>query len=369
MKKTKLFTLIIAAMLLLTIGLTACAQETTTTSTPATTTTTTITQAMNLEGAGATFPLPLYTKWFDEYNKLTGVKVNYNGIGSGGGIKAITDGTVDFGGSDGIMTDQQIAAAEAASGPILHVPMTSGAVAVITNLAGVGSGQLKLTGDVLADIYLKKITRWNDPRITAINAGLNLPDSEIAVVYRSDGSGTTFIFTNYLSKVSDEWKTKVGNATSVDWPGDIGGEKNAGVAGQVKQIPGSIGYVELAYAIQNKMGFAVLKNAAGNYIVPSLEATTKAAEGVTLPDDMKIMITNSTNPDAYPICGFTWVLAFVNQKDQAKGLALVNMLWWAIHDGQQYTTPLDYAPLSGTAVTKAEALIKSIKFQGQPLKR
>jgi phosphate transport system substrate-binding protein len=265
------------------------------------------------------------------------------------------------------MTDAQIAAANMAGGPILHIPMTSGAVAVVYNLQGISSGQIKLTGDVLANIYLGKITKWNDTAITTLNPDLNLPNTDIAVVHRSDGSGTTFIFTNYLSKVSSEWQTKVGNATSVEWPAGIGGEKNAGVAGQVKQIPGSIGYVELAYAVQNNIPWVKMKNAAGNYIEPSLAATTKAAEGVTIPDDMKIMITNSTNPDAYPIAGFTWILAFVNQKDQAKGLALVNMLWWAIHNGQQYTTALDYAPLSSTAVTKAENEILSIKYNGQPL--
>ncbi len=375
MNKMKWFLSAATLVLVLAIGLVGCGQETSTTSgggtvangttTPAPTST--VSQAMSLNGAGASFPAPLYTKWFDEYNKITGVKINYNAIGSGGGIKAITDGTVDFGASDGIMTDDQIAAAEAAHGPILHIPMTSGAVAVIYNLEGIGSGQLKLTSDVLADIYLKKITKWNDSRITALNPGLNLPGSDIAVVHRSDGSGTTFIFTNYLSKVSEEWKTKVGNATSVDWPGDVGGEKNAGVAGQVKQIPGSIGYVELAYAVQNQIARAQLKNAAGNYIEPSLEATTAAAQGVTLPDDMKVMITNSTNPDAYPIAGFTWILAYVNQTDQAKGLALVNMLWWGIHDGQQYATPLDYARLSSTAVGKAEAEILSIKYNGQTI--
>jgi phosphate transport system substrate-binding protein len=324
-------------------------------------------QASNLNGAGGTFPLPLYTKWFDEYYKLTGVQINYQGVGSGAGITQITEGTVDFGASDGIMTDEQITAAEAAHGPILHIPMTSGAVAIIYNLTGISTGQLKLTGDVLADIYLKKITNWNDSRITALNPGLNLPDEAIAVVHRSDASGTTYIFTNYLSKVSDEWKTQVGNATAVNWPGDIGGEKNAGVAGMVQQTPGAIGYVELAYALQNNISYATLKNVAGNYEAPSLAGTTAAMTGVSLPDDMKIMITNSSNPDAYPICGFTWILVYVNQTDQAKGLALVNMLWWAIHDGQQYVTALDYAPLSSDAIKKAENEILSIKYQGQPL--
>ncbi|MFA5079983.1 MAG: phosphate ABC transporter substrate-binding protein PstS, partial [Dehalococcoidia bacterium] len=258
-------------------------------------------KSINLNGAGATFPAPLYTKWFDEYNKLTGVKVNYQPIGSGGGISQITEGTVDFGATDGIMTDAELTKAESKNGPILHIPMTSGSVAVIYNLSGIGSGQLKLTGDVLANIYLKKITKWNDSAITAINPGLKLPDAAIAVVFRSDGSGTTYIFTNYLSKVSQDFKTSIGNAKAVKWPGDIGGQGNAGVAGQVQQIPNSIGYVELAYAEQNKLTWATLKNAAGNFIEPSLEATTKAAEGVSLPDDMKVMLTDSSNPEAYPI--------------------------------------------------------------------
>jgi phosphate transport system substrate-binding protein len=349
----------LAAVLLLALVLTAACSTPTPTPTPE--------QAKSLNGAGATFPQPLYTKWFDEYYKLTGVQINYQGVGSGAGINQITAGTVDFGASDGIMTAEQQAKAEAAGGPILHIPMTSGAVAVIYNLSGISSGQLKLTGDVLAKIYLKTITTWNDPQITALNPGLNLPNTPIAVVHRSDGSGTTYIFTNYLSKVSSDWSTKVGNATAVNWPGDIGAEKNAGVAGAVQQTPGSIGYVELAYAEQNKLPWVLLKNAAGNYEAPTLAGTTKAAEGITLPDDMKIMITNSSNPDAYPICGFTWILAYANQKDQAKGLALVNMLWWAIHDGQQYGTALDYASLSSAAVTKAENEILSIKYQGQPL--
>lgn len=324
-------------------------------------------QASNLNGAGATFPHPLYTKWFDEFYKTTGVKINYQAIGSGGGIKQITERTVDFGATDGIMTTEQQAAAESAGGPILHIPMTSGAVTVIYNLPGIGPGQLKLTGDILADIYLKKIKKWNDPRIAAINPEAKLPGADIALVHRSDGSGTTYIFTNYLSKISEEWKSKVGNATSVSWPGDIGGQGNAGVAGQVQQIPNSIGYVELAYAKQNKLPWAKLMNRAGNYVEPTLAATTRAAEGVALPDDMKVMLTDSPNPEAYPIVGFTWILVFVNQPDKAKGETLARMLWWAIHDGQQYTEPLDYARLAGAATAKAENQVLSIKYQGQPL--
>jgi phosphate transport system substrate-binding protein len=220
---------------------------------------------------------------------------------------------------------------------------------------------------VLADIFLGKLTKWNAPRITTINPGLTLPNADIAVVHRSDGSGTTYIFTNYLSKVSQDWNSKVGNAKSVQWPVGIGGSGNAGVAGQVQQLSNSIGYVELAYAIQNNISWAKLLNKAGNYIEPSLAATTKAAEGVTLPEDMKIMITDSANPDAYPIAGFTWILVYKNQQDQAKGLALARMLWWAIHDGQQYAEPLQYGPLPSDAVVKAENLILSMNYNGQPL--
>jgi phosphate transport system substrate-binding protein len=358
----KWFILPVSLLLLASIVLAGCS-STAATPTPAPIPTV----AVSLNGAGATFPNPLYTKWFDEYYKLTGVKINYQAIGSGGGIQQITEGTVDFGASDGIMTAEQQTKAESLHGPILHIPMTSGAVAIIYNLTGIGSGQLKLTPDVLADIYLKKIGKWNDPRIAAINPGLQLPAEAIALVHRSDGSGTTFIFTNYLSKVSDEWKAKVGNATSVNWLGDIGGQGNAGVAGMVQQTPNSIGYVELAYAKQNNLPWATLKNHAGNFIEPTLAATTKAAEGVALPDDMKVMLTDSSNPGAYPIVGFTWMLVYVNQTDKAKGETLVKMLWWAIHDGQKYTEPLDYAPLASAAVTKAENEILSIKYQGQPL--
>jgi phosphate transport system substrate-binding protein len=327
--------------------------------------TTTTTGAVSLNGAGATFPAPLYTKWFDEYNRRTGDKINYQAVGSGAGVTQIIEGTVDFGASDGIMTAEQQTKAENAHGPILHIPMTSGAVAVIYNIPGV-NGQVKLTGEVLADIYLKKVIKWNDSRITELNPDLKLPATTIAVVHRSDGSGTTYIFTNYLSKISPEWREKAGNATSINWPGDIGGQGNAGVAGQVQQLPGAIGYVELAYAIQNNLTYAALKNAAGNYIAPSLESTTKAAEGVELQDDMKVMLTDSTNPEAYPIVGFTWLLVYQNQTDKVKGEALVKMLWWAIHDGQQYTEALNYARLASEAVTKAEKEIETIKYEGQP---
>jgi phosphate transport system substrate-binding protein len=363
--RVKWSVLTLSLFLLIVVILTGC--TTSTNPSNSTNQTSSTPQSISLNGAGATFPQPLYTKWFDVYNQQTGVKINYQGVGSGAGINQITAGTVDFGASDAIMTTDQQTAAEAKGGPMLHIPMTSGATAVIFNIQGITSGQLKLTGDVLAKIYLKAITKWNDPQITALNPGLSLPDASIAVVHRSDGSGTTFIFTNYLSKVNADWKTKVGNATSVSWPGDIGGQGSAGVAGQVQQVPNSIGYVELAYAIQNKMSWASIKNAAGNYEEPTLDGTTAAATGITLPADMKIMITDSSNVNAYPISGFTWILAFVNQTDKVKGQTLARMLWWAIHDGQQYAVPLNYARLSSDAVTKAENEILSMNYQGQPL--
>jgi phosphate transport system substrate-binding protein len=309
----------------------------------------------------------LYTKWFDEYARIAKTQVNYQSIGSGGGIRQITEGTVDFGASDGIMTAQQQGAAEQRGGPILHIPMTMGSVAVVYNLPGVQAGQLKLTPDLLADIYLKKVNNWGDPRIAQINPGLNLPKQAIAVVHRSDGSGTTFIFTNYLSKVSPSWKDKVGNATAVNWPGDVGGQGNEGVAGQVRQIAGAIGYVELAYAKQNKIPWAALQNASGNFVEPSLEGTSAAAQGVPLPDDMKVMVTNSGNSQAYPIAGFTWLLVHQQQVDCAKGKALVDMIWWALHDGQRYSPALEYAPLPQDAVRMAEAQVRSIACGGRRL--
>ena len=358
----------------------ACSKQTTSTTTTSTATKTTstttsssptplttISQLVGLNGAGATFPGPLYSKWFDQYNKITGVQINYQAVGSGSGITQITNGTVDFGASDGIMSDAQITAAQAASGPILHIPMTIGPVAIAYNLAGIGTQQLKLTGSVLAGIYLGTITKWNDPQIIMVNTGLKLPDTTIAVVHRSDGSGTTYIFTNYLSKISTDWNSKVGNANSVNWPVGLGGAQSAGVAGLVQQTPNSIGYVELAYAISNNIPYAQLQNSSGNYIIPTLASASAAAEGVALPDDMKIMITNSSNAQAYPIVGFTWILAYVNQTDKTKGQELANVLWWAIHDGQQYSNALNYPTLPASAVTKAENEILFMKYQGQPL--
>ena len=341
-------------MLLASSVLCACSNKSTTTVVP-------------LNGAGGTFPAPLYSKWFAEYATLTGVQVNYSAVGSGAGITAITNGTVDFGASDAIMTSAQVSEAEAAHGPILAIPTTMGAVAVTYNLPSLGNGQLKLTGTVLANIFLKNITYWDDPAISSLNPGADLPHTAIAVVHRSDSSGTTYIFTNYLSQMSQQWSNQVGTATSVNWPGDIGGVGSAGVAGQVGQLTGSIGYVELAYAVQNNMAVALMQNSSGNYIAPSVASASAAADGVTLPANMLIMITNSRNPNAYPIVGFTWILAYVNQTDKVKGQELVNMLWWAIHDAQQYNNALTYPTLPATAVTLAENEIKQISFHGQSL--
>jgi len=315
-----------------------------------------------LTGAGATFPYPLYSKMFDEYNKICGVKVNYQSIGSGGGIQQLKEQTVDFGASDGIMDEKQ--RSEAKGGAVLHIPTVAGAEAIVFNLPGIKRSQLKLTPDVLADIYLKKISKWNDKRIQALNPNVKLPDLTIAVVHRSDGSGTTFIFTHYLSQVSPEWKDKVGFATSVNWPGDVGGKGNEGVANSVKQIPGAIGYVELAYAKQNNMDWAQLQNKAKKYVDPSLEGAAAAADIATLPDNMEVMITDSSNASAYPISGFTWLLVYENQTDAAKGDAVAQLTWWMLHEGQQYALPLEYAPLKGGAIKKAEALVKKIKVGG-----
>ncbi|HEX9263606.1 MAG TPA: phosphate ABC transporter substrate-binding protein PstS [Candidatus Binatia bacterium] len=320
-----------------------------------------------LTGAGATFPYPLYSKMFSEYDKTCGVKVNYQSIGSGGGIQQLSAMTVDFGASDGVMDEKQ--KKEAKGGAVLHIPTVAGAEAVVFNLPGIKRSQLKLTPEVLADIYLKKINNWNDAKIKALNPSVKLPDLAIAVIHRSDGSGTTFIFTNYLSKVSAEWKDKVGFATSVNWPGDVGGKGNEGVANSVKQIPGAIGYVELAYASQNKMDWAQMQNKAKKYLDPSLEGAAAAADIANLPDDMEVVITDSPNPAAYPISGFTWLLVYENQTDAAKGDALANLAWWMLHDGQKYATPLEYAPLKGAAVKKAEALTKKIKVNNQVVLR
>ncbi|MGA2446780.1 MAG: phosphate ABC transporter substrate-binding protein PstS [Opitutaceae bacterium] len=313
---------------------------------------------MLINGAGATFPYPIYSKWFDTYAKVDpSVRFNYQSIGSGGGQKQILSETVDFGASDGPMSDENLAKAPR---KLLHIPTVAGADVVSYNLSGVTS--LKLDGPTLADIFLGKITKWNDPRLVALNDGTNLPDQDIVVVHRSDGSGTTYIFVDYLSHVSPEWKTKVGTSTSVNWPAGLGGKGNEGVAGQIKQVPGAIGYIELAYAKQNKLPFADMKNAAGNYITASLDSVTEALATATIPDDFRFSMVNPPGAKAYPIAGATWLLVYQEQKDPLKGKKLVEFLKWAYKDGERLATALDYAPLPENVIQRVLARIDEIKY-------
>ncbi len=318
--------------------------------------------ATSLTGAGATFPAPIYTRWFAEYKNLCGVEINYQAIGSGGGIRQHTERTVAFGASDGILTQAQ---KDAAPGTLM-IPTVAGAVAIVVNIPGIQPGQLRLSPDTLARIYQGEITRWDDERLRADNSSLSLPNLDVIVVRRSDGSGTTNIFTSYLSVISSGWARDVGAGNSVSWPVGLGGEGNAGVAGQVRQLPGAIGYVELAYATQNNMAWATLRNQAGNWLEPSLAATTAAMEGVAIPESTEVMIVDSANPDAYPIAGFTWILVYENQPNAAVARTLASALWWATHDGQSFATQLEYAPLAPAAQAAAEAQIRRILVDGQP---
>ena len=318
-----------------------------------------------INGAGATFPYPIYSKWFDEYTKIDPeVRFNYQSIGSGGGIKQVSARTVDFGASDGPMTDEQLKQAPSA---VFHIPTVLGAVVATYNLPG--SPKLKFTGEVLADIFLGKITKWNDSRITALNAGVSLPDQPIIVVHRSDGSGTTYIWVDYLSKISPEWQQKVGKGTSVNWPVGLGGKGNEGVSGQVKNQPGALGYVELAYAVKNKLPVASIKNAAGKFVEPTIATTTAAAAGAarSMPEDFRVSLTNPPGDEAYPIASFTWLLVYRDQPNEVKGRALVKFLWWMSHEGQKYADDLLYAPLPTQVVKQIEAKIKQITYQGKPL--
>jgi len=318
-----------------------------------------------INGAGATFPYPIYSKWFDEYAKIDPeVRFNYQSIGSGGGIKQISSRTVDFGASDGPMTDEQLKQAPA---ELLHIPTVLGAVVATYNLPG--SPKLRFAPDVVADIFLGKITKWNDSRIAATNPGVTLPDQLILVVHRSDGSGTTYIWVDYLSKVSPEWQQKVGKGTSVNWPVGLGGKGNEGVAGQVKNTPGALGYVELAYAVKNKMPVASVQNAAGKFVEPTIAGTTAAAAAAakSLPADFRVSLTNPPGEDAYPIASFTWLLVYKDQPNELKGRALVKFLWWMSHEGQKYADDLLYAPLPPPVVKQIEARIQQITYQGKPL--
>jgi phosphate transport system substrate-binding protein len=313
-----------------------------------------------ITGAGATFPNPIYQKWFSEYNKLhPDVQINYQSIGSGGGIRAITNQTVFFGASDGPMTNDQL---NAAPGKLLHFPTVLGSVVPVYNVPGVG-GDLKFTGQVLADIFLGKITKWDDPAIAAENAGVKLPSSDITVVHRSDGSGTTYIWVDYLSKISPEFKKRVGVATSVNWPVGLGGAKNDGVAALVKQTPGALGYVELVYAIQNNISSGMVKNMAGKFVKASLETTTAAAAGAAsaMPADFRVSITNAPGDNAYPISSFTWLLLYQNPKDKATSKTMVDFVKWALTDGQKYCADLGYAPLPPAVVQQEMKALDTIK--------
>ena len=319
-------------------------------------------QGADLTGAGATFPYPIYSKWFNDYALQKGVKINYQSIGSGGGIRQLSEQTVDFGASDAPMSDDELNRAK--GGPVLHFPTVLGAVVVTYQVSGVVQ-PINLPGDVLADIFLGKIVKWNDTRIGALNRGIALPDQDILVVHRSDGSGTSYIFTDYLSTVSAAWKTGPGKGKEVQWPVGIGAKGNEGVTGMVRQTPGSIGYVELAYARQNKLPYAALRNVDGNFVVPTIESVTEAAEGAAkhLPSntDYRISIVNAPGKKAYPISSFTWLLVYQNMPDASKGAKLVEFLRWAYRDGEKSASALDYAPLPPSMIAQLERRLSTVK--------
>ena len=313
---------------------------------------------MLINGAGATFPYPIYSKWFDEYAKVdTSVRFNYQSIGSGGGQKQIMEQTVDFGASDGPMTDENLAKAP---GKILHIPTVAGANVLTYNLPG--NPKLKFDGQTIVDIFMGKITKWNDARIATLNPTAKLPNTDIIVVHRSDGSGTTYIWVDYLSSVSKEWETKVGRGTSVKWPVGLGGKGNEGVAGQVKQLPGAVGYVELVYAKQNKLPYADVKNATGEFVAPTIESITKALATAKIPDDFRFSMVNAPGEGVYPIAGATWLLVYENQKDPAKGKKLVEFLNWSMTKGEAMAAALDYAPLPESVQQRVLERIKTIKY-------
>ncbi|MGZ8851432.1 MAG: phosphate ABC transporter substrate-binding protein PstS [Thermoanaerobaculia bacterium] len=317
-------------------------------------------QNLQINGAGATFPYPIYSKWFSEYNKLhPNVQINYQSIGSGGGIRQLTNGTVFFGATDGPMTNDQILAAPSR---ILHFPTVLGGDVPVYNLPG--DPDLRFTGPLLADIFLGKITKWNDPAIARLNPGAALPNMDITVAHRSDGSGTTYIWVDYLSKVSPEWKRKVGVATSVNWPVGIGGKGNEGVAGLVKQTPGAIGYVELIYALQNRISYGSVQNMAGEFMKATAATVTNAAAaaaGKAMPSDFRVSITNAPGRDAYPIASFTWLLFYENPKDKTRARAMVDFMRWALTEGQKYAADLGYAPLPAEVVALEMEALKKIR--------
>ncbi len=320
-----------------------------------------------LTGAGATFPLPLYSKWFSDYAAETGIRINYQSIGSGGGIRQVTEGTVDFGATDGPMTDEQLARAK--YGRIMHFPTVLGADAMSYNLPNVAQ-PIKLTGPVIADIFLGKIKKWNDPRIAQLNSGVSLPASDIIVVHRSDGSGTTYVFSDYMSAVSPEWARTVGKGTEIRWPTGLGAKGNEGVSGQIKQTPGSIGYIELAYAKQNRLAYASVQNSAGSFVLPSIESVTAAAASA-LPkmgptSDYRVSIVNPPGAQAYPVSSFTWLLVYERHPDPAKGRTLADFLRWAYTKGQPKAPPLDYAPLPGDLSNRLRQRVDSLQVGSTP---
>jgi phosphate transport system substrate-binding protein len=321
--------------------------------------------AQTLTGAGATFPNPIYTKWFDAYSKKTGVQINYQSIGSGGGIRQFTEGTVDFGATDGPMNESQIAAV---NGNVLHIPTVLGAVVVTYNLPSLPAAKLKFDGNTLTDIFMGRITKWNDPKIAALNPGVKLPDTDLIVVHRSDGSGTTYIFTDFLNKFSREWRDKVGYATSVNWPVGLGGKGNEGVTQQVKQTEGALGYVELIYALSNNLPYGVIKNSAGSFVEPSLASVTAAAASAKLKadTDFRVSITNAPGADAYPIASFTWLLVHKDSKDAAKAKIIKDFLSWMITpEAQQMAAELKYAPLPKEVVSLVQARLPTLKAGGK----
>ena len=315
--------------------------------------------AQKINGAGASFPYPIYSKWFSEYSQQhPGVEINYQSIGSGGGIRQVTTGTVDFGASDGPMTDDQLSQSKV---KLVHIPTVLGAVVPVYNLPGV-SGDLKFAPDVLADIYLGKISNWSDPRIAKDNPGAKLPNQEIFVVHRSDGSGTTYIFTDYLCKVSPDWKNSVGRNTAVAWPKGIGGKQNEGVAGLVRQMPGAIGYVELIYALQNKIPYGYVRNQAGTWLKASIDGVTEAAASLkSMPPDFRVSITDAPGKNAYPIASFTWLLIPTHPQDAAKGKVIKDFLNWMLSQGEGQVATLDYAPLPQSVADKVKATVDKLQ--------
>jgi phosphate transport system substrate-binding protein len=320
---------------------------------------------MKLTGAGATFPYVIYSKWFDIYSQKSGVQFNYQSIGSGGGIKQTIEGTVDFGATDGPMSDDQLKEAKEKQGTdVLHIPTVMGAVVVTYNLPSAGK-DLRLSPDVLAGIFLGQIRKWNDTKITVINPGKSLPNQSILVAHRSDGSGTTSIFTDYLNKVSKTWALNVGKGTSVNWPAGLGGKGNEGVAGLVKQSEGAIGYVELAYAVKNNLAYALLQNKEGKFVEATFESVSAAAAGAikNMPEDLRVSITNAEGKNSYPISGFTWLLVYKNMKDKSKAQEISKFLRWSMGEGQSYAKDLFYAPLPQAVVKLCDKKINSIVTQ------